>query len=421
MKQVMTVFRYTFKEAVHKKSFKISSIVLFAGILLIFVLIAALSGTGTGTDADAAPGEAGYRLYYIDEQGLIPGGAQALSEALGAEVTQADAAQYEEYKRLISEDGDLALVQVTPDDGSTSWTQRQNMPMLRILTKDVMSGIPTDAITDTLSRQYAANLMREAGVDEQIIAISGTPLIAVTDIAGQMDLTGYVLGLILVMLLFFCVYFYGYGVAMSVANEKTSRVMETLVVSAKPSRILIGKVLAMGAVGLLQFLGILAVAALGYTFILPEGVTLFGAPLSFAAFTPGVAALVVVYFILGYILYAVLNSVCGATVSKIEDLNTAMMPVMFVALISFYLAYFSAIAGSGAMETIAMYLPFSSPFLMPFLLLNSEVPAGAIIGSIALLVVMIEVVLFLSIRVYSASVLHYGGRLRWKDAYRTKT
>lgn len=73
MKQVMTVFRYTFKEAVHKKSFKISSIVLFAGILLIFVLIAALSGTGTGTDADAAPGEAGYRLYYIDEQGLIPG------------------------------------------------------------------------------------------------------------------------------------------------------------------------------------------------------------------------------------------------------------------------------------------------------------------------------------------------------------
>lgn len=164
--------------------------------------------------------------------------------------------------------------------------------------------------------------MREAGVDEQIIAMSGVPLLSVTEIAGQMDLTGYVVGLILVMLLFFCVYFYGYGVAMSVANEKTSRVMETLVVSAKPSRILIGKVLAMGAVGLLQFLGILATAALCYTFILPEGAVLFGAPLSFAAFTPGVAALVVVYFILGYILYAVLNSVCGATVSKIEDLNT---------------------------------------------------------------------------------------------------
>lgn len=416
----MTVFRYTFQEAVRKKSFKVSSIVLLAAIVLIFVLIAAFSGTGADTEADAAPDAAGYRLYYIDEQSLIPGGADALSEALGAEVTQADAAQYEDLKRRISEDGDLALVQVTPDDGSTSWTLRQGMPMLRILTKDVMSGVPADAISDTLSRQYAANLMREAGVDEQIIAMSGVPLLSVTEIAGQMDLTGYVVGLILVMLLFFCVYFYGYGVAMSVANEKTSRVMETLVVSAKPSRILIGKVLAMGAVGLLQFLGILATAALCYTFILPEGAVLFGAPLSFAAFTPGVAALVVVYFILGYILYAVLNSVCGATVSKIEDLNTAMMPVMFVALISFYLAYFSAIAGGGALETVAMYLPFSSPFLMPFLLLNSEVPAGAVAGSITLLVAMIAVVLYLSVRIYSASVLHYGGRLKWKDAYRTK-
>ena len=420
MNQVMTVFRYTFQEAVRKKSFKVSSIVLLAAIVLIFVLIAAFSGTGADTEADAAPDAAGYRLYYIDEQSLIPGGADALSEALGAEVTQADAAQYEDLKRRISEDGDLALVQVTPDDGSTSWTLRQGMPMLRILTKDVMSGVPADAISDTLSRQYAANLMREAGVDEQIIAMSGVPLLSVTEIAGQMDLTGYVVGLILVMLLFFCVYFYGYGVAMSVANEKTSRVMETLVVSAKPSRILIGKVLAMGAVGLLQFLGILATAALCYTFILPEGAVLFGAPLSFAAFTPGVAALVVVYFILGYILYAVLNSVCGATVSKIEDLNTAMMPVMFVALISFYLAYFSAIAGGGALETVAMYLPFSSPFLMPFLLLNSEVPAGAVAGSITLLVAMIAVVLYLSVRIYSASVLHYGGRLKWKDAYRTK-
>ena len=104
MKQVMTVFRYTFKEAVHKKSFKISSIVLFAGILLIFVLIAALSGTGTGTDADAAPGEAGYRLYYIDEQGLIPGGAQALSEALGAAVTVAGPTGEELLRAMLADE-----------------------------------------------------------------------------------------------------------------------------------------------------------------------------------------------------------------------------------------------------------------------------------------------------------------------------
>ena len=66
------------------------------------------------------------------------------------------------------------------------------------------------------------------------------------DIAGQMDLSGYALGLILTVLMFFAIYYYGYGVSMSVATEKASRVMETLVVSAKPSRLLIGKCLAMG-------------------------------------------------------------------------------------------------------------------------------------------------------------------------------
>lgn len=139
----MTVFRYTFQEAVRKKSFKVSSIVLLAAIVLIFVLIAAFSGTGADTEADAAPDAAGYRLYYIDEQSLIPGGADALSEALGAEVTQADAAQYEDLKRRISEDGDLAL-----GPGSRRTTARPRghcgraWPMLRILTKDVMSGVP---------------------------------------------------------------------------------------------------------------------------------------------------------------------------------------------------------------------------------------------------------------------------------------
>mgnify|MGYP000494293366 CR=1 FL=1 len=56
-----------------------------------------------------------------------------------------------------------------------------------------------------------------------------------------MDITGYILGVFMTIVMFFAVYYYGNGVAMSVAAEKTSRVMETLIVSAKPSRILAGK------------------------------------------------------------------------------------------------------------------------------------------------------------------------------------
>ena len=77
------------------------------------------------------------------------------------------------------------------------------------------------------------------------IPVLSTDISYTTVPAGKMDVTGYSLGIVLTLLMFFAVYFYGYGVAMSVASEKTSRVMETLVVSAKPSRIF-GKCVAMG-------------------------------------------------------------------------------------------------------------------------------------------------------------------------------
>lgn len=411
----MTVFRYTFKDTVRKKSFKISSAVIFIVILLIFALLSFFASPDGDDGSDSPEPLSGIGVYYIDEQGLVPGGADALAAWLAADVTPGDAAQLDAYRQQVADDGDLAIVQILPGGEADG-----GMPQMHIYVKNMMSSIPTDAIAEALSRQYTDNYLREQGVSDEVIARSNLSINYTTDFAVQYDLSGYIGGLVLVMLLFFCVYFYGYGVAMSVAMEKTSRVMETLIVSAKPSRILIGKVLAMGAAGLLQFAGILLTAALGYFIFLPDGFAFAGASFSTAAFSPAVILLIVLYFILGYVLYAVLNSVCGATVSKVEDLNTAMMPVMFIALISFYLAYFSALSGGGALTAVATYLPFTSPFLMPFLLLNGGVSAGAIAGSIVLLLAAIAVVLYVSIRIYSASVLHYGGKLKWKAAYKTK-
>lgn len=232
-----------------------------------------------------------------------------------------------------------------------------------------------------------------------------------------MDVTGYILGLVVVFIMFFAVYYYGYGVAMSVASEKTSRVMETLVVSAKPSRILIGKCLAMGVLGLLQMAAIIVFAVICYTVFVPKNFNISGVAISFSSITPFNVLILMVYFILGYALYAVMNSVCGAAVSKVEDLNSAMMPVMFISLGSFYLGYFTAIAGGGssALAKLAMYLPFSAPFSVPFTLLTGGMKTGDLIISMGLLLIFIIVIATVSIRVYSASVLHYGNKLKMKE------
>ena len=219
-------------------------------------------------------------------------------------------------------------------------------------------------------------------------------------------------------MIFFAVYYYGYGVAMSVAQEKTSRVMETLVVSAKPSRILLGKCLAMGVLGLLQLSAFLIVGALSWSLLIPADFTIAGMPLSLSAFTLPTALLTLVYFLLGYALYAVINSVCGATVSRAEDLSSAMMPAILISMVSFYAAYIVMFLPSEGIKRIVTYIPFTSPFIMPYRLLNDTVSSLDIAVSLLLLLVSILLVALASVRIYSASVLRYGQRIRLKDMFR---
>ena len=429
MKQILTVFAYTFREAARKKAFIITTIILMALIFLLCLLpgvvsFFAESGSGASepepapdvTESDEMPSQsAGSLCYLIDDAGLIPGAADVLATLPDMAIETASGEQLADIRAEIADDGSVAAVVIT-DSG-------EGIPYLTILTRDFMTTtLSSSTVAELLSEAYVTAQLADRGVDADTIALARMTLSYSSEIAGTLDLTGYVLGIVVTMLVFFAIYYYGYGVAMSVATEKTSRVMETLIVSAKPSRILLGKCLGMGALGLCQYAGILAFAAICYRIFIPDDFTLMGMPLSLSVFTPASALLMLVYFILGYALYAMLNAVCGAMVSKIEDLNSAMMPVMLIELLCFYVAYFTAISssGEGLFQRIAMYIPFCSPFIMPFKLLNSDVSTWSIVISIAALVVAIVVVAAISIRIYSASVLHYGKRMKWKDAYRAK-
>jgi len=409
MKQIKTVFAFTFRDAVRKKAFIISTAIT----LIIILILSFLTRLSSSSGDEETEYYGGYTLYYIDESNLIKGGADALAAAMnGSAVIQGSAAQLDEYKEKINTENGVYAVQVTEQNGQ---------PFITVISKDFMSSISYDYITEVLSKTYTANAMREYGLDDKAIALAQTELRYTAEFTGEMNINGYIAGILLTMLIFFAIYYYGYGVAMSIATEKTSRVMETLVVSAKPSRILIGKCLAMGLLGLLQFAGTIAFAALCKEVIIPDNFSLLGEPLSFDAFTPEAILLLLLYFILGYALYAVLNAVCGALVSKIEDLNSALMPVIFLSLISFYLGYITAVSGSeGTLAKVALYLPFSSPFMIPFKLINGGYTASQIAISIALLVVSILVITYICIRIYSASVLHYGKRQKLVDLYKTK-
>lgn len=420
MKQIGIIMQYTFNDAIRKKAFKISTVIV---VLLIALLCALPRVIASFDDGDSSAEEeqtaaASYagKCYYIDDQNLIPGGAEALqSYFINTEILTGSGESLDQYKDEIGEDGTVSAIVITKSEASA-------VPGIQIITKDFMSGISGDGAAEALTEAYVSDLLTAQGVAPETIELTKTKLTYESQMAGSMNLSGYIMGILVTVLIFYAIYYYGYGVSMSIATEKTSRVMETLVVSAKPSHILIGKCLGMGLLGICQFVIVLLSGVLFYKLFIPENFVLMGMPLTLDAFTYKSAILIGVYFLLGYALYAVLNAVCGASVSKIEDLNSAMMPVMLVAMISFFIGYFTAISGSGSslFQKIAMYVPFCSPFILPFRLLNGDVAALDITISIALLMAAIIIITIISIRIYSASVLHYGKRMKWKDLYKTK-
>lgn len=412
MREIWTVFRFTLRDAIRKKAFILTTVFVLVVLVAGCVLVGLIGGEGDAAEPGEAPPDKTGVCYYIDAAGLIPGGMEAAAAADGStEFVAGEAGKLDAYKAEVEKDKTKSILLVSEADGR---------PSLTFYSTDFLSGLPADALAGALQSAYVAHILGGAGVSPALVQDALAGISYTSEIVGKMDLSGYGIGMLLMMIIFFAVYYYGYGVAMSVASEKTSRVMETLIVSAKPSRLLLGKCLAMGALGLVQLLAFLVVGALSFQLFIPADFTLMGMPLALSSFTAGSAALVLVYFLLGYALYAMMNSVCGATVSRAEDLNSAMMPVMLVSVVAFYAALMTVFAPTEGIKRIVTYIPFTSPFVLPFRLLNERVPAGDIAVSIALLVIAIVLVAAVSVKLYSASVLHYGQRLKLKDIFKLK-
>ncbi len=417
MKQILTVFSYTFKEGVRKKAFWISTLV----IMVLLGGMCAIPRVMTLFDKEEESAETKTEYsgtcYMADETGVfekeIPY-LKAVYPGMNFKSIEQDEIKGLEKAVDESKSRNVAILSIQ---------EKEAAPVLEITVSNFLSKVQVDTIADACNKIWQSHLLTEKGLEKGEVAVIQTPLIYTEKFIGNMNLTEYIVGLLLTFVMFFAVYYYGYGVAMSISSEKTSRVMETLIISAKPSKILIGKCLAMGTVGLLQLGGLMAFAGFCYKFILPEGFQIAGVDLAVSGFTPKTLIFLIIYFILGYALYAVMNSVCGAAVSKIEDLNSAMMPVSILVIIGFYLGYFTSVmgGGSGALSKLAVYLPISSPFAVPFKLITGEINMQELGISILLLVLAIVIVTIFSVRIYSASVMHYGNRLKWKELKKIKT
>lgn len=193
--------------------------------------------------------------------------------------------------------------------------------------------------------------------------------------------------------------------------------METLVTSTSPRTIILGKTIGIGLVGLGQVLLFSATAIICAKLCLDA--ELLNAMLDLSNFTPYLAIITIVYFILGYFAYALLYALTGSTVSKPEDIQSANTPVVILTMIGFYLSYFTLTNPTGELNVFASLLPISSPFCMPLRIMMGLANGWDVALSIAILLVFCFIVARIAIKVYSNAILNYGSKMTLADIVRT--
>jgi ABC-2 type transport system permease protein len=219
------------------------------------------------------------------------------------------------------------------------------------------------------------------------------------------------------ILIFMMIVMYGNWIAMSVVEEKSSRVMEVVLNAATPFQLLTGKVFGVGAVAFTQYAAIVvtgvvalllqdsvATAVLGSTGTgtnVQEGLTI------------GLLVLFGVYGVLGFLMFAVLYAAAGSLISRQEDVNAVGMPMTLVSTAGYMVGTYAALGlfdiRSGLITGLAQ-VPLLSPFMMLGRITKGVAAPWEIVLSVALLVVFIACALWLASRIYAAGVLLYGQR-----------
>jgi ABC-2 type transport system permease protein len=237
--------------------------------------------------------------------------------------------------------------------------------------------------------------------------------------------TDYLLGFGLTILIFMLIVLYGNWIAMSVVEEKSSRVMEVILNAATPFQLLSGKVLGVGAVALTQYVAILAAGTIALVaqgpianFILGESGGGVGLP---AGLTIGMLLLLGLFGVLGFLLYGVLYAAAGSLVSRQEDVQAAVMPLAIISTAAYLVAVYAATGlldiSDGWMALLAL-IPFVSPFIMLSQISAGEASLPEVVVAVVLLVAAIGVALWIAARIYAAGVLLYGQRPGLRSIWR---
>lgn len=378
---------------VRSKAFLVSALVTLLLLMAIIVLPPILEG-----------GPRTYQLGVVGDEAIVEA-ARALGEAETdpedepptiaisrfADVAAGEAALADNDIELLMVDGQ-ALV----DDGTSGFSDSE----LAVLLQRAAGTIRLAALAEE-STETAATVVEILTTDPlEVRSLSGVD---------PSDTTRPFIAYIGLVLMYIAILTYGSWCLMGVTEEKTNRVVEVLLATLQPWHLLSGKVIGLGLLGLVQF---------GITIGLGYGAARLTNAFDLPALPVDSLVWLIVWFVLGYAIYAVAFGAAGALVSRSEDAQNAAAPMTILAVVGFFVSFRVLDAPEGVLAVIAALFPFTAPFVVPVRLALDAIPPWQVVLSILVMAGAIVVLIRLAARVYAGGLLRFGARVKIREAWR---
>ncbi len=398
MKQFGKILKFELKGYLKNKLFVGLTVFLVVSIAIVMFIPNIISAFESDDVTDAPQTDLPIMLVYAEDEMLSALVKEYFGNAFSGYRVQTAQGSVEDIKeKIISGSAQCAFVM----NSESSYTYYVN---------NLSMYDSNTSVADTVLQEvYRMNAMVKNGLTpEQAGKIMSVQIESGIEMLGKDQMQNFFYTYIMIFALYMVILLYGQMVATNVATEKSSRAMEVLITSAKPTSMMFGKVLASCIAGFSQLVLIFGTAILLYNvnkeaLSNPLIASIFDIPFELFIY-------LIIFFVLGFLIYAFMFGAIGSTASKLEDINTSVMPITFLFIIAFMVVMISM--SSGTIDNTAMivcsYIPFTSPMAMFTRICMSTVAWYEIAISIAILIASTVGIGILSAKIYRVGVLLYG-------------
>lgn len=398
MRQFGTIFRFEFKNYLKSKSFLILTVVLVVGVGVVLSIPRIREVFGA---QGAQPAEAAVVAVAGEDGAQVRDAVPYFSKAVAGKTFRAVDEDLDALKNDVENGKYESAVLIT---GPLSYTR---------VVKNVSMYDESDSVIDeALLAKYRADTLARLGVspdDAQELLGAQIKSSVVQTAGGKDQMKTFFYTYILIFALYMAILVYGQLVASSVATEKSTRAMELLITSTDPNNLMFGKVFGAGTAGLSQFVLIFGSGYLFYNlnakYYGGNAIvqSIFDMPLSILLYA-------VMFFLLGFFLYAFLYGALGSLVSRMEELNSTVMPVSYLFIIAFFVVIYAMTSGNvdSVLMKACSFIPFTSPMAMFVRIAMGNVAVWEVALSVLILIVSTVAVGFIAAAVYRIGVLLYG-------------